>query len=131
MLFHFSQRSEQSLPTLDLKINDTPLSRVNNFNFLGIIIDQHINWREHIDKISAKISRSIGVIRRLMKFVPSDTLKILYNSMVLPHLQYGILLWGKTPGKLQKIQKKAIRTICKAPFLGHTDPLFKSMKLLN
>ena len=70
---------------------------VNNFNFLGLIINKHLNWNNHIDHISLKISRVIGILARLRHTVPIDVLLLLYNSFVLPHINYSLLVWRHNP----------------------------------
>ena len=106
---------------------------VSTFNFLGITIYAHLSWKPHIDKICTKLNRSLGVLRRLSCFLPSFTLKTLYNSLFLPYLQYGILLWGNstTATRLNGIQKKALRAVYKTKYLAHCDPLFKENELLK
>ena len=51
--------------------------------------------------------------------------------MILSHLHYGILCWGFECSSIFKLQKKAIRTICKTKYNAHTDPLFKSLNTLK
>ena len=59
------------------------------------------------------------------------TLKVLYNSLILPHLQYGLLLWGKHGNELSILQKRALRVISKSNYSSHSEPLFKNMLLLK
>ena len=66
MLFHYPQRKVDNL-SLDLKINSTSIERVSEFNFLGLTLDECLNWKPHVQKISNKISRIIGVLCRLKK----------------------------------------------------------------
>ena len=131
MLFYFSQRGLSSLPILDLSINNIKIEQVNSFNFLGITIDSNLLWKEHVKKVRIKLSRSIGVIRRLQKTLACTTLKVLYNSLILPHLQYGLLLWGNHAKELTTLQKRAIRVVMKAKYLSHSEPLFKELSILN
>ena len=56
---------------------------------------------------------------------------MLYNSLILPHLSYGILTWGSKPGRLIKLQKWAIRTINNSKYNSHTEPLLKKNNLLK
>ena len=93
MMFHHRQRVIDHLVP-SLKINNHEIERVRHFNFLGITIDEHMSWNMHIQKISNKISRNLGCLNRLKRFLPLATLKLLYNSLILPHLQYGTLSWG-------------------------------------
>jgi hypothetical protein len=129
MLFHCQQR--RNLPNLELQINNTPIERVNTFNFLGIHIHENLTWKTHINVVANKISRTIGLFRRIKSYTPPSTLLLLYHSLILPHLQYGILLWGSCGGRLLKLQKKAIRVIFNLKYRSHTDYLFKKHNILK
>ena len=130
MVFHTKQRNISHL-NLDLEINNHKIDRVSDFNFLGLTIDENLTWREHVQKISTKISRVTGIINRLRKFLPSHILVLLYNSLILPHLQYCNLIWAFRPGRVSKLQKRALRLITNSKYNAHTEPLFKLMKLLK
>ena len=82
-------------------------------------------------KISNKIARTLGIMCRLKKILPAHILRILYNSLILPHLQYSILAWGFKTGRLEKLQKRAVRIISCNKYNSHTDPLFKNLNLLK
>ena len=130
MIFHHRQRKiDEFIP--DIRINDSPIERVTDFNFLGLQIDQHLNWNAHIQKCSNKISRTLGVMNRLNRYLPTKILRVLYDSLVLPHLQYVILSWGSKLSRLSKLQKRAIRVVTCSKFNAHTEPLFKSLNLLK
>ena len=81
--------------------------------------------------MSTKVSRTLGSLSRLKKYLPGNILRLLYNSLVLPHLQYGILIWGFKPGRLFKLQKRAVRIITNSKYNAHTDPIFRRLNLLK
>ena len=114
-----------------LKINEDIIEFVENFNFLGIVIDRHLNWNVHVQTIQKKIAKTVGVMSRLKHVVPHNVLKTLYNSLIFPYLNYGILAWGTWAHKLFTLQKKAIRIITNSKYNAHTDPLFKALKILK
>ena len=63
MLFHNKTKKRyRSCPSIKLK--DVQLERVENFNFLGIIMNENLSWNSHIDLLCSKISRSIGILCR-------------------------------------------------------------------
>ena len=68
---------------------------------------------------------------RLKNFLPTHILRILYNSLILPHLQYSILAWGFKMGRLEKLQKRAVRITSLSKYDSHTNPLFKKLNLLK
>ena len=130
MIFHHHQRKISNyIP--DLKINGQSIERVKEFNFLGIIIDENLTWGAHIQKTANKISRGLGIMSRLKRFLPPNILRLIYNSLILPHLQYGIMIWGSKSGRVEKLQKRAIRILCNSKYNAHTDPLFKKLNLLR
>ena len=117
--------------TLDIKIDQFTITRVNEFNFLGITINSSMTWNTHINKISTKISQVIGILNKLKHFLPCDILRTIYNSLISPHLNYGILAWGFSCNRIFKLQKKAVRIISNSKYNEHTDPLFKRLGLLK
>ena len=130
MLFHHRQKNINRLvPTLTIDGHD--IERVVEFNFLGLTIDQHLNWNPHIQKVSNKIARALGVISRLKRILPPHILRTLYNSLILPHIQYAILAWGFNGSRVSKLQKRAIRLITLSKYNAHTGPLFKNCNLLH
>ena len=128
MIFHMPQRK---LNPPIIKIDEIQLEPISNFNFLGIIINENINWSKHINKISYSISKTIGIIRKLKNVLPSSVLLTIYNSLILPQLTYGILVWGYESNCIFKLQKMALRAMTSSKYNAHTNPLFKKMHLLK
>ena len=112
-----------------------PLDRVNTTKFLDIIIDENLTWKSHIGATSKTISRNIGMLSKMEHYVPRYVLYSLYCSLVLPHINDGILIWGNTCktylDKIFKLQKWAIRIISLEHYRSHTGPLFKKNNVLN
>ena len=130
MVFHHRQRNISNFIP-DVEINGQAIECVTEFIFLGLTLDENLSWNAHIQKISNKVSRSLGVIRRLKRFLPSHILRLLYNSLILPHLQYATLTWGFKTSRLAQLQKRAIRIISLSKYNAHTEPIFKQLKLLK
>ena len=81
---------------INVILDGVPLEIVNTTKFLGIIIDENLTWKSHIDAISKTISRNIGMLSKMKHFVPGYILYSLYCTLVLPYIKYGILIWGNT-----------------------------------
>ena len=88
IVFHMPQKQ---IIHPNLKMNDTKIEFVDNFVFLGVTLNKHLNWSNHIDKTANKIAKSIGMMNSLQTTLPLNILRIIYNSLILPHLNYGIL----------------------------------------
>ena len=128
MIFHTNRRN---VPIIHVKIDDIEIQHVTEFNFLGMIVDENISWKCHVNYIANKIAKTVGILNRLKHFIPMNIKVMLYNSLILSHLNYGILAWGFNCGRIIKLQKRAIRTICVAKYNAHTEPLLKTLKMLK
>ena len=120
------------------KINDIRLlqfEQKDHIKYLGIYIDHHLSWEKQIKFIQNKISKNIGIIRKLRHYVNLNTLRNLYYALIYPYLTYGILSWGSTyKTKLTKIcttQNKGIRNIFFANQQEHAAPLYSILDILT
>ena len=93
-------------PLLNIAIDGQLISEVDHTKFLGVIIDNGLKWTNHINYISNKISKGIGVIIKGRKVFDQTTLLSLYNTMVYPYLSYCMHVWGSA-------YKYHLSTICK------------------
>ena len=96
-----------------LRIDNTIIKRVDNCKFLGVYVDENLSWSVYIDKISNEILKTIGVISRICYKFDSTTLLMLYNTLVLPYLNYCCIVWGANYlGRLERLLKLQKRMIC-------------------
>ena len=121
--------------SIRITFNNKTIAQKPVTKMLGVLIDENLNWSEHIMYVNKKVSKVNGILYKLSKFLNSNTLKTIYNSLIYPHLQYGNLAWGNAAAKyINKLfisQKRAIRNICHAGYLDHTNNLFKNNMLLK
>ena len=68
---------------LKLKIRNKELEVIQK-KYLGVVIDNSLNWKEYITTVSAKVSRAIGFLRHTKTSLPQETLKNLYIGIVEP-----------------------------------------------
>ena len=131
MIFHYRQRviTENDIPCL--MINNTLIEQVTEFNFLGLTVNEYMNWNSHTQKIANKISRTLGVMNRLKQYLPISAMKLMYDSLILLHLQFGITNWGFEWDCILKLQKQALRIMTNSKYNAHTEPLFKELHLLK
>ena len=130
MIFYSKHRILNTTEIPSVIINHMPIEGVTCFKFLGVIIDSNLIWSHHINCISNTMTRICGVLSRLKHYVPVLILKIIYNSLFLSQLNYGITAWGFNVGpRIKNIAKKAIRFISNAKYNSHTTPMFKNLQL--
>ena len=135
-IFHPSSmkhRVPTELPVL--KIDETHITRDSVTKFLGILLDENLDWKSQISNISSKISKSIGILYKATPYLNKFLLKQLYSAFIHSYLSYGNIAWGSThKSKLETLyrrQKHAVRVINFQNRFTHSKPLFLDMKILN
>ena len=120
---------------IKVNINNRELKQENYTKYLGVIIDNKLNWKLHIKQINLKLSKGIGVLYKLRHLVPKQSLKSLYSSFIQSHVLYGILNWGCASKTILEPLKcnlrKAVRIIDSANYTTHSEPIFKRLKIFN
>ena len=81
--FHHRQKTLNENDYLKLRINDSEIERVQEFNFLGLTINEYLDWSSHCNKIAFKISRTLGIMNRLKHELPSIILKLMYDALIV------------------------------------------------
>lgn len=130
-----SNKSRAQIENVKVEINGQAIERVKNIKFLGIYIDEFINFKNHIDYLIGKLSKYVGLFFKLRFYLPFIALMNLYRSLFEPHLNYCNAIWCNThPTYLQKLivlQKKVIRAISWSEYRAPSNPLFHRFKLLK
>ena len=92
-------------------IENKQIKQVDKCKTLGIIVDQHLSWKNNTKNVCRKITAGICALRRIKPFVDKETLISIYNAIVHPHFNYCCEVWdvlGETQSKrLQKLQNRA------------------------
>lgn len=118
-----------------LNIRDNVLNRYESVKYLGLYIDQNINWNQHIMFVNNQIAKCTGIFYRLKHYVDKSTLLQLYYSLVHSRLQYGLLIWGTATQKALKNlkvgQNKVIRIITSTSRFEHITPFYKQLNILK
>ncbi len=91
-----STNKQISSTTKEINIDNVIIPRVASTKFLGVYVDQHLKWNIHIEEISKKISKNIGIIKRISHLLPKQTLKLLYHALIHPYLTYCNCIWSST-----------------------------------
>ncbi len=102
MIFHTAQKN---VIPLQLNIENMIIERVYEFNFLGLTINEKLNWKSYVDKIANKISKSMGILNKLKHFLPVNAKLLIYSALISSYLKFGILAWGYICDRIVKLQK--------------------------
>ena len=88
-----SPRKLTTVENIQLQIDQVPLEKVTVCKYLGIWMDENLSWHKHVQGLVSKISCRLALLRRLRGYLDSHTLKLLCNSLVLPHFEYSCPAW--------------------------------------
>ena len=98
------------------------------------MITDKLSFQPHIKLLEGKLSRSLGILRKVKSFISTSCILQLYYSFFHSHLQYGILLWGSTSktclSKIKVLQNKAIKVIGGGKWRDRATPFYK-LKILK
>ena len=135
-LFHpASKKRFLREPLTFLKMDNIVIERENATKFLGVIIDENLSWKQHINGVTTKISKSIGILYNSRGIVKQPLLKQLHFHFIQYHLIYANIAWASTyKSKLEGIyrhQKHMARIINFKDRFTHAQPLLHNMKALN
>ena len=82
--------------------------------------DDCLTWEAHVEYITGKINRGIGILKRVRHIVWKDSLMLLYQTMIELYFRYCNGVWGQCneglKDKLQNLQNRAARTIAKLKY---------------
>lgn len=120
------EKTQHLLLSLSQKSNES-------VKLLGIQIDTRLNWNEHIQGLSKKLSRISYLFWKLRGILSIEYLRSAYFGLFQSHIAYGVILWGHSASvcDLLIIQKKVVRTICHAASRDHCKGLFTQLKILT
>lgn len=100
-------------PRVNIFLDEDLLEEVNETKFLGLNIDKHLNWNNHVSTITKKLASGLYVLKQISKFSSLETMKTVYFAFIQSHITFGLSLYGSTStenlNKLLIYQKKAIR----------------------
>ena len=132
-LFRHIDRNNELFINNEKIINSEDSNQLGAIKFLGIYIDKHLTWKQHVDFLCSTISKSIFALNKVKHFMPLAALKSLYFALIHSRLQYGIESWGNSNNiyKLFRMRKRAIRVINNKKYRHHTDPLFKINNIMK
>ena len=133
--FMIFKPKSKTIENQDITINGSKINCVDKAKFLGVVIDDKLNWSQHTKMVTQKVSKGIGIIVKARKYFNHETLLSLYNTMILPFLSYCIHVWGAASAihleKIHLLQKKIVRIICGVAPRTHSLPLFDRLGVMT
>ena len=135
-LLHHPLNIRKSISTFLAKLSNLPFVRRASklqvtLKYLGVQLDEHLSWKEHIKMVTEKASCAIGLLKYAKKYLPIAVVKTLYSSIIEPHFQYCCSVWGCCNStdilQLQRLQNRAARVLTNSQFDAPIKPLIQSL----
>lgn len=130
-----TNRNKHITPYDPLTINGVKINKSNQEKYLGLILDEKLTWRPHIENIKSKIIPLTGALRRISSYLPKQIKYHLYNSLVKPHLDYLVPVWGSSADsnikQLQISQNKLIKALFQFGFWTSSSIIYNETKIMN
>ena len=118
-----------------IMINDISIKCSPTVKFLGLHVDSQLTFKEHIKKLCTKLCQIAGIISRSRWYLSQNYRLLLYNTLVLPHLNYCCLIWGinfkSNLNCILMIQKRIARTILGLNYRDSVTHRFKDIDILS
>ena len=130
----FKSIRKQTDATLKLKLNGKRLDTTNSVKYLGIKIDENLNWHEQINNVAVKLNRANTMLSKVKHFVHKKTLKSICHAIFESHLFYSCLVWAQNINSIKRLyilQKKSLWLMYFLNRNAHTTPLFKDSNILK
>ena len=114
-----------------IKLNGKPIKKISTSDYLGLIMDKKLSWRQYISSLERKISSALMVLRQIA-FFPEKAKITLYHILSKSRLRYYNTVWGNCgsnlKNQLQRLKDRAARIITKG---NDADNLLAQLGFLN
>ena len=118
----------------NININNNTIKRVPSVKYLGIILDENLNFDEHIDNLNNSIIKTDNSLKIIKRRVHEENKKLLYYAYVYSKIQYGIEVYGRaklsTLKRVQTQQNRALKILYSKDYRTPTKTLYKDLDLL-
>ena len=99
-----------------LTIKDKSINQLSSVKLLGAHVDETLSWKPHCESLLKNCSRSLGLVYRFSKYIPSNVLKSIAEALIFSKLSYCSTVWGSASNQsalniLQILQNKVARLI--------------------
>ena len=125
------KRSHDKANSVQVDLSGEHICHQKAVKYLGMIIDSDLNWTQHVKNVRRKSLAGLAAIRKSSTYLPTATRRLLYNALVLPHLDYCSVIYNSCSvslsDQLERVQNYAMRIILKKPPRTHSESLRQTL----
>ena len=133
-LLIFKHQRKKIDSEVKIKLSRKRLYPTDSVKYLGVRINENLNWKHHVSDITIKLNRANALLFKIRNFVNVKTLKTIYCTIFDSHINYANVIWAQNSNAVHRVsvlQKKALRIISFQPGDFYSSPLFKKQNLLK
>ena len=135
MILITSKHNQKSLSLpFSVNLNRTSINLSSTVRNLGVTLDQNLSFQQHVSCTCQICYFELHRINSIHHYLSQDALKTLISAFVLSRINYCNSLLAGCPKqlihKLQKVQNKAARLICRTPKFDHVSPVLHTLHWL-
>ena len=120
---------------ISFRISGQKIKPKSSAKYLGLIIDEFLNWRTHYTILRSKLERSIGLLAKLRYYVSPNLLRTVYYAIFGSYLRYGCQIWGQnkntSTNEISALQDKALRVVSFKDRNTPPGPLCNEKKIIK
>ncbi len=118
---------------LSLSLSQLGIKESSSVSFLGLTLDQHLSWAEHINKLCSRLSKASFALRTLSSLLSQNLMIMVYHGCFSSIMAYGVEAWGGSTHSTRVFirQKTAVRIIMNMPSLASCRGQFRALKILT
>ena len=130
----FGPKQKNITKHMNFRISGQRVHLSSKLRYLGVILQENYECEQHLNTLTPKLNRALGLLAKIRHYVPKSLLKIIYFSLFNSHLICSCQIWGQREdliNKISTIQDKAIRIINFKPKNYPAGNLYQSNKILK
>ena len=120
---------------MNFRISGQKMKQKSSEKYLGLIIDEFLNWKTHYTILRSKLERSIGLLAKLGYYVSPNLLRTVYYAIFDSYVRYGFEIWAQNknagPNEIYALQDKALRVMSFKDRNIPPGPLYNEKKIIK
>ena len=116
ILFRSAHTRLNEIPSV-LNFGDSHINRENSVKYLGITLDENLNWNEHVQQVCKSLKSCFGTFYNVRNYLNLDQVRTIYYSLVYSKIKYALAVYGNTSNEniqlIQCLQNKLIKVLMK------------------
>ena len=134
IIFHKS-RHKNAEEIQKINIGEDFISRVKHTKYIGLTIDENLNWEHHINELCKSLSQYFGIFYNIRHYISPHIARSIYFACVYSKIKYGIEIYGSAStnriSKLQTLQNKLMKLLTKKEYRYDTNQLHSELNILK